>query len=478
MEQSIDWKQLEHPQRCKLASVSTYWNNTVSNYAPFWMSISDQESAEWTRHVLSKNTWAPLKVWLYHPPSKPLMNTIKECSPRWKTLWWEIGAEELMRTLGECSTPQLISLAIVQSFFRDSNAIVDIPEQLSRTLRRIFLHRVDLRWDSLMPCHLESLHLTQLVTAPTWDQIYALLQNSPNLEKLGLTNIPISDGIIINEFASSDFGPIPEPLRFPRLWSMKLSHIPNSILYPLLSTVEGCPLEALSLKVPANLLLERPGILSSLVVPSFRSSCHHGINISLRQPEASFRISSDTPYAAEESYIQWRGFSLEITGPNLFNNISLLTHYVQDIPVGTPASLAFDIWVDPAEPPPHVSLPAETLRNWDFLTRISFHRGFNPVEYLRVLSEPQLGVWACPRLTQLDINHVMLPMEFGGFLNPQPPVQVSDELVAVVEELGRRRYGSEQEDGSPVLPLTRLLVPAALEQALPPELARFLPESD
>ncbi|KAG8891483.1 hypothetical protein FRC01_014672 [Tulasnella sp. 417] len=234
----------QHARKQRLwqfALVASKWWKTVSQSPMFWTDIVFTLDDPHLYLRKSQNALLNIACVGFHREAEGFMEVVATAAHRWKSIALLSTAGQDLAWQLRNQMPELtdmrISARVRTEFPGVHTALLQLQDMPK--LKHLCLDHVDLQWENVKLGHLHSLQLANIeATAPSLDQLLAILRSSPDLEQLALSNI---------RFTTDRGPPLQTRIRLPRLKSLQLTTLPREILELLVATIESPHLTAVKL---------------------------------------------------------------------------------------------------------------------------------------------------------------------------------------------------------------------------------------
>ncbi|KAG8992865.1 hypothetical protein FRB90_000882, partial [Tulasnella sp. 427] len=300
----------------QLALVSSKWQKTVALNPIFWTDIHFRRDDPNLCLRKSQNALLNIKCDTFYQDVddvEEFLETVATAAHRWRSIALSCNSRDFLQKLPS-ATPQLTDVQI--NVRAPSNALGGQEELKIRglvKLQHVCLVRVGLEWESLNLERLLSLQLSHLGNiVPDLDWLLTILQRSPQLEQLALSNV----GIASDSIPHTRTG-----IRLLRLKSLQLTTLPERVVEYLLSVIDCPHLTAIKLVgfSDANFAAERPSqAFLKKLLPSVLKNLDD-IGIRHETTFGTIEVISHPIFGLESEWMSWAASphagGLHITSP-------------------------------------------------------------------------------------------------------------------------------------------------------------------
>ncbi|KAG8946022.1 hypothetical protein FRC04_012141 [Tulasnella sp. 424] len=236
---AIDWLSWDTEKLRTLASVSTYWRDTITSCNRFWSVIDVMASENARRMAMKRNKNGPVDVWCWSRPGSEIMNAFVQDvktvhSSRWRTILYEYRPEtqaflEHLRT----KTPCLVD--VLFSPVRDEPAVPLELSPVGAHLRHVDVRGMYLPWQSPRLTNLSTLCLGHIYHGiPHLEDLYQILSTSPRLERLCLTKV---NSLEIDQNSQESLRATSRPILLPLLTVLAFDNVSKPITHSILPLI-------------------------------------------------------------------------------------------------------------------------------------------------------------------------------------------------------------------------------------------------
>ncbi|KAG8971052.1 hypothetical protein FRC05_011518 [Tulasnella sp. 425] len=239
---AVDWLWWDTEKLRTLASVSTYWRDTIISCNRFWPVIDVMASEKARRMAMKRNRDGPVDVWCWSWPESAAMNSFAQDvkavhSARWRSLLYEYRLETAaFLDYLQTQTSSLIDVLL-------SNPAIYGPTlslELSREgphLRHVDVRSMCLPWQSPRLTNLSTLCLRRIYQGiPHLEDLYQILSTSPRLERLCLIEVNSQE---IDRNSQGSLSVTPRPISLPILTALSFENVSKAITHKLLPLIHA-----------------------------------------------------------------------------------------------------------------------------------------------------------------------------------------------------------------------------------------------
>lgn len=227
---SIDWCWWNLEKLRTLASVSTIWRDTIISCNRFW-SVMDIAAGEEARRItMKRNQRGAMDLWLwgYFSPSalKSFISDVGTIHPtRLRSVLYEHSSDTGdFREYLQNESSNIIDLFLGNFHNPGNTASLDIASD-GPNLRHVDTRGMGLPWHSPRFTNLRTISLRDFKhNIPQITDLYAILSSSPELERLCMINIALSEDESLESPPT-----FVRPIQLPHLKTLVFSQVPTVI---------------------------------------------------------------------------------------------------------------------------------------------------------------------------------------------------------------------------------------------------------
>ncbi|KAG8946023.1 hypothetical protein FRC04_012142 [Tulasnella sp. 424] len=241
---AIDWSWWDTEKLRTLASVSTYWRDTIISCSRFWTPIDVMGNAKARRMAMKRNRTGPVDVWCWSRPEPEAMNAFMEDvqtvhSSRWRSILYDHRPE---------------TQVFLEHLRTQTSGLIDVllfnPE--------VYGPAVSLELSQEGP-HLRHIdHIYHVIPHP--EDLCQILSTSPRLERLCLIEVNSQEA---HRNSQESLQTISHPISLPLLTVLAFDNASKSITSGLLPLIR-----ATSCK---TVIVKGEGEFSAILEPQERS---------------------------------------------------------------------------------------------------------------------------------------------------------------------------------------------------------------